>query len=249
MIQRELVQHKVRACILHFLLTLAVALLGALLIFGIWYPDGLADYVGGVELYQLVLIVELALGPLMSLVIYNPTKHRSELVRDYTIVGLVQLAALVYGLYVVAQSRPAYEVFVKDRIEIVSVLELAEEDIEAATDTGFTAMPWLGPHRICVEHPENIQERNALLFSAVAGKDIQLFPKYYRECQTGEQEEKLYPAEQLKQLLKQKAPELLAELPDSSFAWLPVKHRFGVMVEVYPNQQIDQGYYLPIDPF
>ena len=43
-------------------------------------------------------VCDLALGPLISLVIYNSRKARRKLIIDYTIVGAVQIAALVYGV-------------------------------------------------------------------------------------------------------------------------------------------------------
>ena len=62
-------------------------------------------------------VCDLALGPLISLVIYNSRKARRKLIIDYTIVGVVQLAALVYGVYIVAGTRPVYVAFSTDRIE------------------------------------------------------------------------------------------------------------------------------------
>ena len=59
---------------------------------------------------------DLALGPLVSLVIYNSRKSRRELVFDYSVVAVVQIAAMVYGVYVVAESRPVYIAFLKDRL-------------------------------------------------------------------------------------------------------------------------------------
>ncbi|BFM17643.1 hypothetical protein R50073_38260 [Maricurvus nonylphenolicus] len=184
----------------------------------------------------------------MSLVIYNPAKPKSELVRDYSVIGLIQLSALVYGLYAVAESRPAYIVFVKDRLEVVTAIDFDSEDFAEASDP-YNQISWLGPRRVCVEYPTDPEERNELVFSAVSGKDIQLFPKYYRGCKSGELEAKVYPAQQLKSIAQLKSYNFVEGFPTGDFTWLPVKHRFGAWVEVYPEGDVSKGYFVDINPF
>jgi hypothetical protein len=245
----SLLKQKLIAAVWHFLVTVVVAFLSGLLIFKVWYPGGLAAYVGGVELYKLVVLVELCLGPIMSLVIFNSAKPRLELFRDYLVVALIQLSALAYGLYVVAESRPAFVVFVKDRLEVVAAVELTAADYVGASGAPFDGAAWFGPRFICVEPPVDIKERNDLLFSAVGGRDIQYFPKYYRNCGVGEREGKTYPGNRLHQIIEGLDQVGQFNLPEGEFTWLPVKHRFGAFVEVYPDNDFTQGYYVAVNPF
>jgi hypothetical protein len=243
----KVVRSKTGAFMKHLLLTLLVAGLSAVLVFQVWYPQHLWKMVGGIELYFLMLSVELTLGPVMSLVIFHPNKSRKELVRDYLVIGVIQMSALVYGLYVVAQSRPVFLVFVKDRIEVITPVEIAAGDL-AQGHNGFDRLPWFGPQRICVSSPSDVDEQNRLLFSAVFnGKDIQNYPQYYRSCLAGRWLEKAYADDQLRELVKEKNSDIL--LPNSSFSWLPVRHRFGVWVEIYPADDTEQAHCLPFDPF
>ena len=85
--------------------------IAAALIFLVWFPAPFATMVGGTELFMLVVGCDLVLGPLLSLVIYDPRKTRLALVIDYSIVGAVQLATLIYGVYIVAGTRPVYVAF------------------------------------------------------------------------------------------------------------------------------------------
>jgi hypothetical protein len=244
-----LLKSKGKAVALHSLVTLAVALVCGYLVYGIWYPGELAAQVGGTELFTLIMLVELGLGPLISLVIFNPAKPRAGLIRDYTVVGVIQLAALGYGLYAVAESRPVYQVFVKDRIEVVSAIELTAADYAGVSDKRFGGITWLGPERICVEFPTEAQARNALLFSAIYGKDIQLYPQYFRECHAGEIEAKTYSAAHLRSIIASTKRSAAIELPPGEFTWLPVKHRFSNWVEIYPNNDVTKAFSLSIDPF
>jgi len=113
-------REKIRAFGIHFATTLFVALLAAALIFLVWYPAPFETMVGGLKLFMLIAGCDLALGPLISLIIYNSRKTRLALVFDYTVIGVVQIAALVYGVYSVSQARPAYVAFVKDRLEVIA---------------------------------------------------------------------------------------------------------------------------------
>ncbi|WP_281646527.1 hypothetical protein [Parendozoicomonas sp. Alg238-R29] len=170
------------------------------------------------------------------------------MVRDYTLIAVVQLSALVYGLYAVALSRPVFTVFVKDRIEIVTPLELDEQDLLNAS-TKYQSLSWTGPISVCTEPPTNPQEKSALLFSGIAGKDMQFFPKYYRECREGEILSKSFDRERLDTVLKQKSDEeQIYTLPEGDFTWLPARNRFSTWIELYPVDR-SESFYLPINPF
>ena len=95
--------------------------------------------IGGTELFLLVVGCDLALGPLISLVIYNSRKSRRELITDYSIVGVVQIAALVYGVVILAGTRPVYVAFSKDRLEVVTARDIRDAELAAAQDSASTA--------------------------------------------------------------------------------------------------------------
>lgn len=250
-ISSSLIVAKLKAACLHAVLTLLIALISAVVVFRIWYPHGLAAHIGGVDLYWLILGVEVCLGPLMSLVIYNPAKLRPELVRDYLIIGAVQLAALVFGLHSTFVSRPVFEVFVIDRLEIVSAVELDDEDRLAAVVEQFKSLPLTGPIKACVAMPSDKKERSDILMSALRGKDVQLMPKYYKKCADGEVIRKAMDANILIEGLKQmgRYDRVVDQLPSGDFKWLPVQSRFGAWVEVYPGGNESRSFYVSVDPF
>lgn len=235
---------KIKAAMLHAVVTALVALVSGWLVFYIWYPEPFAQMLGGGELYRLVLVVELSLGPLVSLVIYDKLKPRAELIRDYTLVGIIQASALMYGLYVMAESRPVFMVFVKDRIEILTSLELDVADLGG----GEIRPSWFGVQLVCVEHPVDKHDKSDLLWSALEkGKDIQHYSKYYRPCLEGEILGRAYDHNRMESIVEMLSPEGALQLPEGAYKWLPAKHRFGVWVKIYPES--GNSYYLPIDPF
>lgn len=241
-------QAKLRAAGLHALISLLVVMLCAWLIASCWYPRGLAALLGGWGLFGLVASAEVVMGPLMSLIIYHPGKPRQELLRDYAVVGLLQVSALFYGLYVTHASRPVYMVFVIDRVEAVSAVELTEADLREGAK-GFNERPWWGVQDVCVNRPQGIEERNEVLFSSIYGKDLELMPKYYRACAGDERLAAARPADELEMLLKARGLEHPSGWPKEPFTWLPVNSRFDSWVEIFPEGKLGSSFYLDIDVF
>lgn len=243
-----MLKSKLKAAGLHALITLLVGMTTAVLVFVLWYPASFAEMTGGLALFKLLLVVELILGPLMSLVIFNPQKQKQELIRDYSVVGAIQFVALIYGLYVVSTSRPVFLVFVKDRIEVVAATELRKADLRGAAPE-FQSLPWLGPRFICVEMPTDPQEKSDLLMSALEGRDVQLLPKYYRECRDGEIAERAYDSDQFFSLTSLKSDVIPESLKGSPFTWFPVVTRFGAWVVLFAEGDAKKPVYVNADPF
>ncbi|TFV04453.1 fimb protein, partial [Bacillus stratosphericus] len=56
---------KIAGC--HFVLSLLIAAVTAWLVFGVWYPAPFDALVGGLNLYGLVVAVDVVCGPLLTL--------------------------------------------------------------------------------------------------------------------------------------------------------------------------------------
>src|SRR3954470_22076859 len=146
-------REKIIATAIHFLVTALLAACAATLIFLVWFPRPFATMIGGTELFMLVVGCDLALGPLISLVIYNSRKSRRTLVTDYSVIGVLQLAAMIYGVYIVAGTRPVYVAFDGDRIEVVTARDVRPTELEAARDPRYRRLPLDGPRLVSVRVP------------------------------------------------------------------------------------------------
>lgn len=244
--RKKIIRVKIKAFFIHGLITLFIGMAAGFLVYRVWYPGELSEMLRATGLYVILLGVELSLGPVMSLVIYNPKKPLKELVRDYSIVGVVQLGALLYGLYVVSVSRPVFLVFVKDQIKVVSAAELDKQDLVG----DYRSLPWFGAKGICTESPTDLTEKSELLFSAIDGKDIELQPKYYRECHDGEVLGHAYSKPELEDITPIKLLMLPEALQLKEFVWFPVSTRYGTWIAVYVDgAEMDEVVYLDLDPY
>ncbi len=101
-------QHKSRftATAIHFLSSLLICSILLWIIIKIWYPQPFFSSSGGWQGLKIVALVDLVLGPLITLVIYNTTKPKKALFQDIGTIVIIQLAALSFGIYTIYSERP-----------------------------------------------------------------------------------------------------------------------------------------------
>lgn len=248
-------REKASAFAIHFLVTLALSACAAALVFLIWFPDPFQKMLGGTKLFEVMVACDLGLGPLTSFVIYNSKKSRRELLFDYTVVGTIQLAAFLYGLYAVANIRPVYIAFVVDRLEVVSAGEIDAADLAKGSDRYRTRPKW-GPQLVGIQEPSDPKEREKVLFSSLEGKDYQVLPAYYvpYEQILPQIRQRALPVSELakrhpeaKQLIASAVAQL--HVPAESLIWLPAKHRKGFWTALLDRETGKPVYWLPVDPY
>ncbi|HYJ41213.1 MAG TPA: TfpX/TfpZ family type IV pilin accessory protein [Steroidobacteraceae bacterium] len=247
-------REKFIATAIHFLVTLGLAACAAALIFLVWFPDPFATMIGGTELFMLVVGCDVALGPLISLVIYNSRKSRRKLIIDYTIVGIVQIAALVYGVSIVAGTRPAYVAYSIDRLEVVTAREFTDAELAAVRKPEYATLPFTGPRLVAIEVPPT--DRNEALFSGLNGNDIYLRPKFFVRYEAQVESIRGH-ARPIALLMKRKpaSRSLLeaamrdVEIPAERVRWLPVHHSKGfwtALIDINDGKPIA---YMDLDPY
>jgi hypothetical protein len=99
----------------------------------------------------------------LTFAVFNRAKGWRHLRWDLAIIGVVQLAALAYGLYTVALVRPVAMVFEVDRFRVVTAADVPPEDLRKARPP-YDALSWTGPPLLATRAPEPGAERNDALF-------------------------------------------------------------------------------------
>lgn len=140
----ERLRSALKATLKHLVASVLVAALCAGLVFGLWYPCPYGKLAGGFALFGLMVTVDVVCGPLLTLVVFNPKKPRSELVRDVGVVVLLQLAALAYGVYSAAQARPIFLAYEGNRFRVVSMADVDTSKLSLALPE-FQSPGYTGP--------------------------------------------------------------------------------------------------------
>jgi hypothetical protein len=169
-----------KAAAIHLGVSLLVAILAALLVFGLWYPYPYRELAGGRELFLLIMGVDLVCGPILTLVIFNPAKPKKELIRDLTFVAVLQLTALMYGIHTVATARPIYMVFEVDRMRVITAADVQYEDLTKVSSPWDT-LPWTGPKLIGVREPLNVDEQLKSIDLSLNGNDPSVRPSWWQD--------------------------------------------------------------------
>jgi hypothetical protein len=166
--------HSFKAFFIHLCISIAIALLCLLVVYGLWYPSPLDEAIGVGAIFLLVLTIDIILGPLMTLVVFKPNKPSLKF--DLTVIACIQMAALAYGLHTVGSGRPAYLVFTTDRFDLVQAYEVP--DIKGTPEKPELVMQnsWLQPLTGYALRSATIPDRDAnanvlnlLLSSALSG--------------------------------------------------------------------------------
>ncbi len=221
----SLLPPRVIAFLTHLAASILLALLTLALVFFVWYPAPLDTVVGVREIFFLILGVDVVIGPLMTLVVYR--RGKKTLKFDLATIIVLQLAAFAYGLYTVAEGRPAWLVFNVDRFDLVRANELDERNRDEVKPE-YRQVSWFGPRWVAARIPENIDERNNMtLEAALSGPDLPQRPKFYLPIQ--EEVERIRgKALSLGELDRFNSAEAVAAAtarwPDAD-AWLPMKGR------------------------
>ncbi len=168
---------RIKALLLHLLISLTVAATCLVLVFQIWYPAPLDIATGVTKIFLILLVCDVILGPVLTFVVANPRKKHLKI--DFALIGLVQISALIYGLWTVEAGRPVWLVFSIDRFDLVQSYELDNPYREQA-DAQFSRRNWFGPKWVAARLPEDVEQLNNLTFEAlIAGVDVPQRPDLY----------------------------------------------------------------------
>jgi hypothetical protein len=170
---------RLKAAGIHLAISLLIAAIAALLVFLVWYPYPYREISGGRELFMLVISVDVILGPLLTLAVFNLKKPLKELKRDIFIIALLQLAALVYGLWTVAVARPVHLVFEIDRFRVVHAIDVPDELLDKAPPP-FDRLPLAGPALVSVRDFKDSKESFEATMVALQGVALGARPDFWQ---------------------------------------------------------------------
>lgn len=171
---------RLKAFLTHLFISTCIAVSVIAIVFFVWYPAPLHTAAGVTQIFLLLLAVDVVLGPLLTLIVYKTGKK--TLIMDLTVIALLQLSALGYGVWTVAEGRPAWLVFGGDRFELVRVPDIDQRNI--GMHALYSTPAWTGPQWVGAVMPLDPETRNDIVFESVSGGfDIYQRPNLYRHLQ------------------------------------------------------------------
>lgn len=207
----------------HLSISFLIALLVIGLVFFLWYQTPLATAVGVTQIFLMILAIDVIVGPILGWLVYKEGKKTLKF--DLSVIIIIQIAALCYGVYSIEQGRPAWLVFHADRFELVRRNDIILENIDQVQPQ-FQQISWTGPQFTAVKLAVSPQQRQNDMFTEVLGGiSLARQPTRYVELSQAKNQiqQRALPLIELEQYnSKTEVEKTLAKYPKAD-AWLPLK--------------------------
>jgi hypothetical protein len=149
------------------------------LVYGYWYPPPYFRIQGADRVFYVMVAAQLVLGPLLMLILFKPGKKGLWI--DMTVISILQLAALAWGLTLLYQDRPLFMVYAVDRFNVLAARDI---DPAAVSSAGFLERrPGRGPLTLVAVMPTDPGQREELLMATMfrGEDDIERRPEYWSD--------------------------------------------------------------------
>lgn len=222
--------------LLHFSFSVLIAMHIMYLIFFIWYPQSLSNATGVKQIIYIMVIADVILGPILSWIIYKENKKTLKL--ELAIIIMIQIIALGYGLYTLAQARPAWIVYYKDGFELVQNNQIYikyKNDISKK----YEKISLFGPKYVAVSNPTSYEQKNHDIFLEMNGISVAQVPMRYAELELSSKDMQQYARniKDLKEFNNQTTlMKVLSKYPQAKY-FFPLKASFEDMTVL-----VDQDY-------
>lgn len=207
----------------HLIISVVISIIFIGIVFLCWYPSPLAKAVGVTHIFLLLILIDVILGPILGLLVYKEGKKTLKM--DLSIIILVQVFALSYGIYNIAEGRPVWIVQNGDRFELIRNNDLVSNGIEKAAPQ-YQDPSWLKPQFVTIKQAKTMADQNKLVFEAVmSGTSLSMRPEYYTSLNL-ENRKMIENAQNLKTLLEFNEPEKVQKILSKNSeanAWLPLR--------------------------
>jgi len=250
----ELLSIKLKAFGIHISLSALLLSTYAAVLIGVWYPPPFFWLDGSSDVIKIVVGIDLVAGPLLTFLIFKPGKPGLKM--DLSIIVIVQLIFLAWGIWATYTARPLFVTFNVDRFTIARGYEL---DMNKVPENIQKMRPARGPLMVYSRPARDSQEKKELLEGFFFGKspDLAFLPERYLPVAPHRQEI-VSKSIDIRNHLRTKHPGHEIELDQflgssdgtlEDFIFLPVEARLDHFVLILRRDNLTVAGYLPIDPW
>lgn len=198
----------------HFALSVLIGIILLALFWFVWYPAPTLLAIGGHEIFLLILGIDVVLGPLLTLIVFQSGKKSLKF--DLAVIALMQVGAMAYGVSVLLEGRPAYVAALGDKFQVVQAVEVTDANLEKAKKV----LPLFGPEWVGTKAPEDRYDTDAVRDVTEIGGGRGHFPQLHVPYKSMAQEilQKSRPISSLKNANSTKSAEVDAWLKSRGYS-------------------------------
>ncbi|MCR6663509.1 MAG: hypothetical protein NVV60_10305 [Luteimonas sp.] len=209
-------------------LAISILVIGglALAIYLLWYPMGLYHLAGQDRIVLVMLGIDIAAGPLLTLVVYKAGKKTLKF--DLTVIALCQAALLAWGLHTLWQTRPVFLLATPDRFTLLFANDIDPRLLADAPKPEWRRFSWTGPQLVATAMPTDPDRRREAMDQLMSGgAGIERTPQWYVEFEHVAQD-----IIRNSRRINADAPVAAADIKSTGhdaahLRWLPIGSRFG----------------------
>ena len=247
-------KNRLNAFLAHLSISALVALISIFVVFYLWYPSPLQNTLGVTKIFFLLLAIDGIMGPVMTFIVYQPKKK--SLVFDLSVIGIMQVIALAYGMHTIYQGRPSFIVYNEHRFEVIRSIDLAGESVKLAekNQNKSATVNWFSPHWVAAVPTGSVERQNEVAFSSVSGgADWSQLPDSYIPLKNIKPKllEKANALNEIITLYKDdtKIKEILNQYISKGFKWLPLRGKTSNMIVLIDTHSAEVIQVIDIDPW
>jgi hypothetical protein len=166
-----------KAASIHLGISAILAIIVISLLVFIWYPWPYFKEIDGWPLVAMIIGIDVILGPLLTLIVFKQGKKTLRF--DLSVIALIQICALSYGVWIGYSSRVVYAVFVENQFYLVQVSEILDFPQDKIKYPQFATPPFKGPQFIGARvPPKEAKSLDMVLLNSV-GMGAQIKPEFY----------------------------------------------------------------------
>lgn len=169
---------KLKCFLFHIAVSAVIFLILSVLILKSWYPDPYFNMTGVGHLVLFILFVDVILGPFVTLIVSSDKKSHREMIFDFLVIGMIQLAALGYGINILARTKPIAIVYEVDRFRVVGYSDIYCENAcdEYSNYLNFSPVKIVG-----LREPKDGQEKLESIFTSIQGVEPSQRPTWWQD--------------------------------------------------------------------
>jgi len=157
---------RLKAFGLHFFSSVFIISMFLGIVFYIWFPGPFAEIYNTWDAIKIIVAVDVILGPLCTLIVFDIKKKAKELKLDMLAIITLQLIALGWGVHVTYSVRPVFIVFHQGDFFAFAQSDLR---ISALKDKSLTPAIWKAPRMVYVEPPKDADEYKDIILNQLGG--------------------------------------------------------------------------------
>jgi len=160
---------RIKAFLIHLGISLLILIVLLYVVVFIWYPPPFFAIDGGWQGVRLITGVDIVLGPLLTLAVYNTRKGMRKLRFDLLIIAIIQISSLAVGCWIVAGQRTAMVTFANNRFVSMSPSQVTDSGV---TEQVLASLQDQRPPMAYVALPDDPAERTRMVMENLGGEPL-----------------------------------------------------------------------------